>query len=92
VASPTNTDHARFRHVVELGGLCREKLGDFRFRAAHLAGRGSQGRRPLQARVPPLRREVVLLVVAKIPAQGEGNDGHGGHGGHGGRYHEADVH
>ncbi len=61
---------------------------------AQLAGRRSKSRRPLEARVPPLRREVILLVTLKSPAQGQGDDAHGGHrgGGHGGRYREANGH
>ena len=60
---PTGNDYARFRHVVELDGLGREKLGDFRFGAAHRAARREAVRvAPLVFLVEPIRdaRRIVI--------------------------------
>jgi hypothetical protein len=55
---PRLITHARFRHVVKLGCLRREKPGDFRLRAANRAARG--GAVPV-ARLPSWRSRSATL-------------------------------
>ncbi len=53
---PTNADYARYHHVIEFDGLCRQTLGDTRFRAAYSAVRGEAVRiAPLAFLVEPIR-------------------------------------
>ncbi len=60
---PTNEDYARYHHVIEFDGLCRQTLGDTRFRAAYGTARAEAIRiAPLDFMVEPIRDRLHVIV------------------------------